>query len=147
VLSQRHASIQLPSMPVHRSAIQHHADNIFIGCVAPSHEQGDIVAVDVADVHTYIVPFPLLHLHCCRSCITFEVAFGKLDEKSKSETCKKRQFSEWGEGWGDTSDDWLVKLMIIIIVIIIIIDHLPGPPDQNACVVNTWPDQFTTATK
>jgi len=89
VLSQRHASIQLPSMPVHRSAIQHHADNIFIGCVAPSHEQGDIVAVDVADVLTYIVPFPLLHLHCCRSCITFEVAFGKLDEKLKSENMQK----------------------------------------------------------
>jgi len=33
---------------------------------------------------------------------------------------QKEQFSEWGGGVrSDTSDDWLVKLMIIIIVIII----------------------------
>jgi len=44
-----------------------------------------------------------------------------MDEKLKSENMQKGQFSEWGWGWTDTSDDWLVKLMIIIIVIII--DH------------------------
>ena len=37
---------------------------------------------------------------------------------------QKKQFSEWGVGWNDTSDDWLVKLMIIIIVII---DHYQDP--------------------
>jgi len=35
---------------------------------------------------------------------------------------KERSFLDGGGvGWSDTSDDWLVKLMIIIIVIII--DH------------------------
>ena len=42
---------------------------------------------------------------------------GKMDEKLKSENMQKEQFSEWVGG--DTSDDWLVKLMMIIIVIII----------------------------
>jgi len=41
--------------------------------------------------------------------------------KIKQQKHAKKQFSEWGWGWTDTSDDWLVKLMIIIIVIII--DH------------------------
>jgi len=40
-----------------------------------------------------------------------------MDEKLKSENMQKEQFSEWVGG--DTSDDWLVKLMMIIIVIII----------------------------
>jgi len=35
---------------------------------------------------------------------------------------KKRKHARWG--WSDTSDDWLVQLMIIIIVIII--DHYPS---------------------
>jgi len=37
---------------------------------------------------------------------------------------QKEQFPEWGVGWSDTSDDWLVKLMMIIIVIVI--DHHPS---------------------
>ena len=48
----------------------------------------------------------------------------KMDEKLKSENMQKKQYSEWGWGWSDTSDDWLVKLMIIIVVIII--DNYPS---------------------
>jgi len=51
---------------------------------------------------------------------------GKMDEKLKSENMQKEQFlnGRWGWGRSDTSDDWLVKLMMIIIVIVI--DHYPS---------------------
>ena len=39
-------------------------------------------------------------------------------------TCKKSSFLNGRWGWSDTSDDWLVKLMMIIIAIII--DHYPS---------------------
>jgi len=39
----------------------------------------------------------------------------------KRKHAKKSSFLNGGWGWSDTSDDWLVKLMIIVIII----DHYP----------------------
>ena len=50
---------------------------------------------------------------------------GKWMKNYKAKTCKKEHFSEW-------------RLRDV---------RTPGPTGQNACVVNTWPDQFTTAAK
>ena len=48
---------------------------------------------------------------------------GKNGWKIKKRKHEKRQFSGLGWGWSDTSDDWLVKLMMSIVIII---DHYPS---------------------
>ena len=50
-----------------------------------------------------------------------------MDEKLESENTQKEQFPGWGWWWSDTSDDWLVTLMINIIILF----YTPGSKDPR----------------
>jgi len=50
-MSRRWSNVALPSQPIRRSPIVQFDEMVFVGCVAPSSEQGDIVAFNVAGMH------------------------------------------------------------------------------------------------
>ena len=70
----------------------------------------------------------------------------------KAKTCKKSQFSEWGWGWSDTSDDWLVRwqgaltpltkiLRTPLAIVTIVVMTVTAVSDRDTCLQN-WKNHW-----